>query len=275
MLLYPGVVVMSHVHGHASTMRHRILELELTDDWLGALQEYDLILNSPHFSDSLQHYKTLAAAPTSAASGLPCAGAVATNDADAVARTLLPIDTIAKLERQKLRCMIELGQCEAVIEQTSSLSLRVTELQSALLPLATEASWRLMRWNDLETFLSTHDRSSQSRGPSSSPTGDETANSVSMTMVDPSLPMLDTDLFQLSVGKLVLAMYKRDTPAFHRELENARKQVCMSYDYMLTPPPPLLLLLIYPLTTTTAWYDRRCLLSPRRAWSPTGGLIPC
>lgn len=213
----PGVVVMSHVNGYASTMRHRILELELTDDWLGALQEYDLVLNSHHFSESLQYHcrdkeKERRGPEVEIAVAVP----VAHPD------KLLHLDTIAKMEQQKLRCMIELGQYEAVIEQTSSLMLKVSELQSALLPLATEASWRLMRWGDLEHFLSKYDQS-QSQGSSSS--ASTLAVPAASPAVDTSLPMLDTDLFQLSVGKIILSMQKQDSVGFYRELENARKQV--------------------------------------------------
>jgi hypothetical protein len=221
----PGVVVMSHVNGYASTMRHRILELELTDDWLGALQEYDLVLNSHHFSESLQyHCKDKDKERERRGPEVEVEEAVPIADPD----RLLHLDTIAKMEQQKLRCMIELGQYEAVIEQTSSLMLKVSELQLSLLPLATEASWRLMRWGDLEHFLSKYDQS-QSQGSSSSASTVAVPAAAGATAaspaVDTSLPMLDTDLFQLSVGKIILSMQKQDSTGFYRELENARKQV--------------------------------------------------
>ena len=235
---------MSHVNGYASTMRHRILELELTDDWLGALLEYDLVLNSHHFSESLQYHcckdkdqqQQKDKAITSSSSSRTSSTTVAQEkDSEVVVVVpaadpdwLLHLDTIAKMEQQKLRCMIELGQYEAVIEQTTSLTLKVSELQSALLPLATEASWRLMRWGDLEHFLSKYDQS-QSQGSSnsssSSPAVAATAAAASPAVVDTSLPMLDTDLFQLSVGKIILSMQKQDSTGFYRELESARKQV--------------------------------------------------
>jgi hypothetical protein len=65
------------------------------------------------------------------------------------------LDTIAKMEQQKLRCMIELG----------------------------------------------------------APAAGATAVSPA---VDISLPMLDTDLFQLSVGKIILSMQKQDSAGFYR-----------------------------------------------------------
>lgn len=240
-----GVVVMSHVNGHASTMRHRILELELTDDWLGALLEYDLVLNSHHFSESLQyhckHRHTVEDQDISSSNSSSSSSSTTVQESDsemvvAVVPTadpdwLLHLDTIARMEQQKLRCMIELGQYEAVIEQTTSLTLKVSELQSALLPLATEASWRLMRWGDLEHFLSKYDQS-QSQGSSSSSGSSSSASTTAVhaattasPTVDTSLPMLDTDLFQLSVGKIILSMQKQDSTGFYRELESARKQV--------------------------------------------------
>ena len=234
---------MSHVNGYASTMRHRILELELTDDWLGALLEYDLVLNSHHFSESLQYHcckdkdQQKDKAITSSSSSRTSSTTVAQEkDSEVVVVVpaadpdwLLHLDTIAKMEQQKLRCMIELGQYEAVIEQTTSLTLKVSELQSALLPLATEASWRLMRWGDLEHFLSKYDQSQQSQGgsnnsSSSSPAAHPTV-AAAAAVLDTSLPMLDTDLFQLSVGKIILSMQKQDSTGFYRELESARKQV--------------------------------------------------
>lgn len=237
---------MSHVNGYASTMRHRILELELTDDWLGALLEYDLVLNSHHFSESLQYHcckdkdqqqqQQKDKAITSSSSSRTSSATVAQEkDSEVVVVPaadpdwLLHLDTIAKMEQQKLRCMIELGQYEAVIEQTTSLTLKVSELQSALLPLATEASWRLMRWGDLEHFLSKYDQS-QSQGSSNSSSSSPavaaaTAAASPAVVLDTSLPMLDTDLFQLSVGKIILSMQKQDSTGFYRELESARKQV--------------------------------------------------
>lgn len=237
---------MSHVNGYASTMRHRILELELTDDWLGALLEYDLVLNSHHFSESLQYHcckdkdqqqqQQKDKAITSSSSSRTSSATVAQEkDSEVVVVPaadpdwLLHLDTIAKMEQQKLGCMIELGQYEAVIEQTTSLTLKVSELQSALLPLATEASWRLMRWGDLEHFLSKYDQS-QSQGSSNSSSSSPavaaaTAAASPAVVLDTSLPMLDTDLFQLSVGKIILSMQKQDSTGFYRELESARKQV--------------------------------------------------
>lgn len=237
---------MSHVNGYASTMRHRILELELTDDWLGALLEYDLVLNSHHFSESLQYHcckdkdqQQKDKAITSSSSSRTSSSTVAQEkDSEVVVVVpaadpdwLLHLDTIAKMEQQKLRCMIELGQYEAVIEQTTSLTLKVSELQSALLPLATEASWRLMRWGDLEHFLSKYDQS-QSQGSSNSSSSSPAVAAATAVatvspaaVVDTSLPMLDTDLFQLSVGKIILSMQKQDSTGFYRELESARKQV--------------------------------------------------
>ena len=51
-----GVVVMSHIYTNTSNPMHRILEFELTDNWVSALLEYGLIHNSQQYNQALQYY---------------------------------------------------------------------------------------------------------------------------------------------------------------------------------------------------------------------------
>jgi hypothetical protein len=142
-----GSLVMNHVHGHAANPRHRILELELTDDWLGALLEYGLVHNGQQFSNSLHHYfdaaKAKAVLP---GDGVGADGALVLHDQptrkDALTRVPTPafspragdvmrsfdhqlsLSEIAELERRKLRCMVELGHYDAVIDQVQPIHYR-------------------------------------------------------------------------------------------------------------------------------------------------------
>ena len=92
-----------------------------------------------------------------------------------------------------------------------------------------------MRWNDLETFVNRYDHTSTIQQHQSLYTS-QSNNPIAQGLLHVSLEhpnsnnvvyhnMRDTDLFQLSVGKLMLAMQKRDRRNFEKEMENARKHV--------------------------------------------------
>jgi len=159
-----GALVLNHIHQYTPSMWHRILELELTDDWLGALLEYGLIHNSQTFSNSLHSYiassssddkystqstlantvnvnrKLVRQITNKSITSNSSNGSIAemdvetthnaentasdtnsntssshTNTSDSSA--LMPLQEIVELERRKLRCMVELGHYEAVIDQ--------------------------------------------------------------------------------------------------------------------------------------------------------------
>lgn len=125
-----GALVMNHVYGHSASLWHRILELELTDNWLGALLEYGFVHNSQRFSNSLHHYirnsKSAAVKNESIASSGTGKSATSTSGAmdvvqdaatEAESGALMSMEEIVELERRKLRCMVELGHFEAVIDQ--------------------------------------------------------------------------------------------------------------------------------------------------------------
>jgi hypothetical protein len=51
---------------------------------------------------------------------------------------------ISDVERGRLRCLIELGQLEAAIEQSKGVIQKLPELEVMVLPLGIEAAWRLL-----------------------------------------------------------------------------------------------------------------------------------
>lgn len=55
-----GIQVLRRKWGYPETIIHRVLELELNDDWLGALLEYELLQNSALYQASLSKLRTLA-----------------------------------------------------------------------------------------------------------------------------------------------------------------------------------------------------------------------
>lgn len=59
------------------------------------------------------------------------------------------------------------------------------------------------------------------------------------------LPALEADRFQLSVGRLLLCLQKQDKTSFDAELENARTQVTMLYQYFETVGNRVCLQFIY------------------------------
>lgn len=60
---------------------------------------------------------------------------------------------------------------------------------------------------------------------SSSPADQAAQSTSTSTPTTLSLPVLDADRFQLSVGKLLLCLQKQDRGGFDTELEKARTQV--------------------------------------------------
>lgn len=56
----------------------------------------------------------------------------------------LSMSEISDVERGRLRCLIELGQLEAAIEQSKGVIQKLPELEVMVLPLGIEAAWRLL-----------------------------------------------------------------------------------------------------------------------------------
>ena len=90
----------------------------------------------------------------------------------------------AELERRRLRCLIELGHFDSVVDQSLGLIQRAPELESALIPLGIEASWNLMKWGDLDGFLHRIDT------PSASDLFSKSRSFFNSSSVSQSLPNL-------------------------------------------------------------------------------------
>jgi len=98
------------------------------------------------------------------------------------------------------------------------------------------------RWDDLDSFLSKYDtpntgtttRPNTATSTSSlfnitslNSTHTSTIRSTTTTTLPLALPVLEEDRFQLSVGKLLLCLQKRDKGVFEEVLSSARAQVCI------------------------------------------------
>lgn len=128
-----GVQLVRRMYGHDESYRHRILELVQSDDWLGALLEYELLQNSQVYHNSLQIHlsdgsasKTGIADPTGTAlSRAPSHRSNTTVTTDVSANTstatskLMSFEEINEVEKGKLQCLIELGHLESAIYHVS------------------------------------------------------------------------------------------------------------------------------------------------------------
>lgn len=146
------------------------------------------------------------------------------------------------LERGRLRCLLELGHLDAVVDQAMGIRLRAPQLESTLIPLGIEAAWKLMKWDDLDNFLSRIDGPSTFNSFSTPQTygmSDDLgisndnncrrgSSSSGTNLVDRGrvgLSILPEDGFQVSVGRLMRSMVRRDADSFRTELADARSQV--------------------------------------------------
>ena len=156
------------------------------------------------------------------------------------------------LERGRLRCLLELGHLDAVVDQTMGMTLRAPQLESTLVPLGIEAAWKLMKWDDLDNFLERIDgpctfNSTSSRthglsyGCSSFNSSDFYYNSSSSGVSGHrgrlGISILPEDGFQVSVGRLMRSMVRRDADSFWTELADARSQVITRIFFSPSCPP--------------------------------------
>jgi hypothetical protein len=96
--------------------------MEHTDSWMDALQEYDRLQMQLELSG----------------------GHTDSEDVEAAR---------AFVERGRMRCMLEMGQLEAVLDQVQGRELRYAGVEPALLPAAVRASWQLQKWDLLDEVL--------------------------------------------------------------------------------------------------------------------------
>lgn len=89
------------------------------------------------------------------------------------------------------------------------------------------------RWDDLDSFLGKYDAPSTTDAPSSALMSTLTNIGTPAASARPlALPALEEDRFQLSVGKLLLCLQKRDRGAFDEVLDKARAQVSLPVLYV-------------------------------------------
>eukprot|EP01041_Mallomonas_annulata_P005258 gene5258-10521_t len=118
------------------------------------------------------------------------------------------------VHRGQLRCLLELGHLDALIDQASGAMDRFPVLESKILPIAIEASYKLQNWFMLDDFVNRLDtlQLQQHNQHQLQPT-----NSNHMIEVE--------DFFQVYIGKLLLFTRKRDKTQFNLIITEAKSQV--------------------------------------------------
>ena len=189
-----GVLTLRQHLGFPITPWHRALELEQTDNRLEALLEYGLVSEGDVLGGwGLGAIGTVTATPTIAKKkgkharissslhsqdpdSMETGESVVGDDNDpfaegtteevnagddASSRTSANANDYrsrlyktVKMDRGRLRCLMELGHLDTVVDLTQGVAKRLPELEMALLPLGVEASWRLSRWDKLDVMLS-------------------------------------------------------------------------------------------------------------------------
>ena len=199
-----GVQVLRQIQGFPTKPWDRILELQQSDDWLNALLEYGLISRGadsaiPHARAAVRDTPDSTTRVLRSLRSAPAGSVPMDVDGEAERaeqRTGAPVGDEEEVERGRLRCLVELGQLEAVIEQTLGLVSSRPSLEPLLLPLGIEASWRLAQWPTLSSLVAK-------------------AGAVA-ALVRPE------DEFQVSVGSMLLAMRSHDHAGFAAGLRRAR-----------------------------------------------------
>ena len=74
------------------------------------------------------------------------------------------------------------------------------------------------RWDDLDSFLSKYNTPTTTSSTA-------VASSIMNKSTALKLPVLEEDRFQLSVGKLLLSLQKKDRSTFNSVMDTARAQV--------------------------------------------------
>lgn len=136
-----GVRVLRQICGYSLSPWHRILELEHTAQWLDALLEYGMIINGSNGSDSLDMSVDVYAPSTTpgvSSSGKKMVGIVGGtgSTATSVSSSVVDLRTTASggglteqpvfdeqflyTEKGRMRCLVELGQLDAVIDQVGA-----------------------------------------------------------------------------------------------------------------------------------------------------------
>jgi hypothetical protein len=105
-----------------------------------------------------------------------------------------------ELERGRLRCLIEIGQLNAVIDQMIGIRDRDLPGSEAILPLGVEAAWKLGQWSRLEDFLQ-----------------ESTSSSPAHYSME--------DSFMMSIGEGLVHMVHGDIALLSRVVTDSRKKI--------------------------------------------------
>jgi hypothetical protein len=107
------------------------------------------------------------------------------------------------LEKGILQCLLELGQFESVLNQVGGLILGDAKKshadQSSVTSFAVEAAWRLGRWETLSALIEKEEKKSEA--------------------------CIDKDLHQISVGKAMLGLHRKDNGMVTAALESSRRNL--------------------------------------------------
>ncbi len=181
--------------GLSHSVRDQIKEREVYGDWSGALRGYEQALQlRDHDVEEARDAISLS--------------------------VVLDYHGALGLEFGMLRSLLELGQLESVVNQVRGLRSNgqgeaSTDAKRAhfsnrldLIPLATDAAWRLGRWELLEELIN---------------------NVSSIRTESVSLETYNPDAhYQISIGKAMLAMHLKSQQEFHRSLNEAKNAVMTS-----------------------------------------------
>eukprot|EP00981_Chlorochromonas_danica_P001981 scaffold409_cov167-Ochromonas_danica.AAC.13 len=221
-----------------------ILEFELRNDWMNALIEYDLVYQKKYQQRMLalssqtevvdrDHSVPCKKKPRTSQSFLNNESFSVSQISQTVGNESSSISSewkdIGDFEKGKLRCLLELGNLEAIIDHVAKQNSQLSDaIQSHLLPLGVEAAWRLGDWEVLDTFLS------EASGISLK--GEETEGNrlrLEHTLLPPSMvtptsrswPPEGDDMFRIALGRLFQSMRLRETDHFHSLLDETRLQM--------------------------------------------------
>ncbi len=205
-----GVQVLRQVQSIRSTTWDRILELQHTDDWLGALIEYGSLASN----DIVAVNDTTSSVMSSKSKRARLDVLVKGKDNDLRMKDKSLLD----VERGRLRCLIELGQLEASINQVNGIVSSFPEVSQAVLPLGIEAAWRLTNWDTLNSFLNTLEDYN---------TINNAAPRHSLVHGTNSSRFIEDD-FQVKIGKLFHSIIRNNRDSFGIIMKEARKESMIS-----------------------------------------------
>ena len=123
-----GVQMLRQMYGYENTARNRITELEQTDDWMSALAEYGSLQAEiaalpvegvvEDISSTIASSSSASSSSSSSSSTRPSGVPMVVEQVGCTNNPQTAIDMQTDVERGRLRCLMEIGHLEAVIDQT-------------------------------------------------------------------------------------------------------------------------------------------------------------